>query len=109
MAAGARLGGVARYTGKRAHESSSAPLPTATISVGRDDWANQVINNVVGNLDEEAPNNATVNVNAAKIEQKKRLFHTGRLLELKNLPDGVTEQVISCDFFCLIKLVTYRS
>ena len=30
---------------------------------------------------------------AQKILEKKRKFHTGRVLELKNLPDGCTEQV----------------
>ena len=88
MAAGARLGGVTRYTGRRPNPA----LPTATISVGRDDWANQVINNVVGHLEDEEPVKK-VDAVQLKIEEKKRLFHTGRLLELKNLPDGVTDQV----------------
>jgi len=83
--------------------------PTATISVGGDDWANQVINNVVGSLN-HAPgdyyssdiNNDTHHsqseVDAAvvleKIAEKKRKFHADRTLELKNLPDGATEQDI---------------
>ena len=87
--------------------------PTATISVGGDDWANQVINNVVGSLN-HAPgdyyssdiNNDTHHsqseVDAAvvqeKIAEKKRKFHADRTLELKNLPDGATEQVIKIFF-----------
>ena len=79
--------------------------PTATISVGGDDWANQVINNVVGSdypQQHSPPTDAVQHeeVNAAssaavreKIAEKKRKFHAYRTLELKNLPDGATEQV----------------
>ena len=79
--------------------------PTATISVGGDDWANQVINNVVGSdypQQHSPPTDAVQHeeVNAAssaavreKIAEKKRKFHADRTLELKNLPDGATEQV----------------
>ena len=79
--------------------------PTATISVGGDDWANQVINNVVGSdyPEQHSPPTDAVQheeVNAAssaavreKIAEKKRKFHADRTLELKNLPDGATEQV----------------
>jgi hypothetical protein len=74
--------------------------PTATISVGGDDWANQVINNVVGDhhavIGDHSPSDVHNN-NAAvvleRIAEKKDKFHADRTLELKNLPDGVTEQV----------------
>ena len=87
MAAGARLGGVSLYSGRK----TTLPFPTASISVGGDDWANQVINNVVGcdRVYSEPPPDPV----KTKIAEKKRLFHTGRQLELKNLPDGVTDQV----------------
>ena len=39
-----------------------------------------------------ASNDLTVSVKA-KVLEKKRKFHTGRCLELKNLPDGCVEQV----------------
>lgn len=96
--------------------------PTATISVGGDDWANQVINNVVGSLN-HAPgdyyssdiNNdfhygqsAAAEVDPAvvqeKIAEKKRKFHADRTLELKNLPDGATEQVILTFFYIFFNL-----
>merc|ERR1739838_318716 len=35
----------------------------------------------------------SVEVVKAKVLEKKRKFHTGRSLELKNLPDGCVEQV----------------
>ena len=35
----------------------------------------------------------------AKILEKKRKFHTGRCLELKNLPDGCVEQVSFSEIF----------
>ena len=76
---------------------------TFSVSVGRDDWANQVIDNVVGNSDtdnSEATDNAEQTDEhqhsdpiQSKILEKKRLFHQNRFLELKNLPDCVTEQV----------------
>ena len=97
MAARARLGGLNRYN------SSKGTLPyiaTASVSVGGDDWANQVINNVVGEGGEDHHDNLEQERELAvekKIGEKKRLFHTGRLLELKNLPDGATEQV--CELF----------
>jgi len=66
--------------------------PTATISVGGDDWANQVINNVVGaRSTTSSPDNTAIH---EKIFEKKRKFHADRTLELKNLPDGTTEQDI---------------
>ena len=94
------------------HESSSSSLhsdqvqhQTFSVSVGKDDWANQVIDNVVGNSDtdnSEATDNTddkdehqqgTSDPIQGKILEKKRLFHQNRFLELKNLPDCVTEQV----------------
>ena len=94
------------------HESSSSSLhsdqvqhQSFSVSVGKDDWANQVIDNVVGNSDtdnSEATDNTddkdehqqgTSDPIQGKILEKKRLFHQNRFLELKNLPDCVTEQV----------------
>ena len=94
--------------------SSSSPSPsvsslvndhqTFSVSVGQDDWANQVIDNVVGNSDTDN-SEATDNTEhrdeqqdnsdpiQSKILEKKRLFHQNRFLELKNLPDCVNEQV----------------
>ena len=77
------------------------PFHSASISVGADDWANQVINNVVGGTKPPLPDKDTAaaakrrkkdQVNSL-IGEKLKLFHGDRLLELKNLPDGVTEQV----------------
>ena len=70
-----------------------------SVSVGQDDWAHQVIDNVVGDSsDTHSDNDTQETANnedsvANKILEKKRLFHESRFLELKNLPDGVTEQV----------------
>ena len=61
-----------------------------TVSVGAADWAGQVIDNVVGNWEAAAADNNTVR---DRVRDKIRQFHNGRPLELKNLPDGVTEQV----------------
>ena len=36
-----------------------------------------------------------------RVLEKKRKFHTGRQLELKNLPEGCTEQVRHCLFLIL--------
>ena len=99
------------------------PAPGATVSVGRDSWAGEVMYNIVGfdreNIPAEANKNNLTNVTkhtnnktcdsrtvgehvnvtplannlAERIREKKRLFHSHRNLELKNLPDGVTEQV----------------
>ena len=82
----------------------------ATASVGRGDWASEVLQNVVGGetSTEEtaapvtspptAPPPAPPPLSAEEqlrqvLLQKKRLFHSNRCLELKNLPEGVTEQV----------------
>ena len=82
------------------------PLPSDSreqsfsISVGKDDWANQVINNVVGSNDEndnceddKKDHVKQLDSVQEQILEKKRLFHKTRFLELKNLPDGVTEKV----------------
>lgn len=66
-----------------------------SVTVGRDSWAGQVIDNVVGSESEPpltGPEDQ-LSVVASKIRQKKRLFHANRCLELKNLPDGVREEV----------------
>ena len=82
------------------------PSVFATASVGRGDWASEVLQNVVGGGEETA---SAVPVTSTQTSppptlsaeeqlkllllQKKRLFHSNRCLELKNLPEGVTEQV----------------
>ena len=97
MAASTRLGGpgvtqganIANLT--RGQNIFPQAFPTASVSVGKDDWANQVIDNVVGNGQEWVENRE--DILKKTIVEKKRLFHNNRFLELKNLPDGVTEQV----------------
>ena len=95
MAARARLEGVHRYNSSKGTQPYVA---SASVSVGGDDWANQVINNVVGEVGvgdyqhESQDQDRELEIEK-KIKEKKRLFHTGRLLELKNLPDGATDQV----------------
>ena len=75
-----------------------------SVSVGKDDWAGQVIENVVDSdknsdtesqTDDDTNNDQHSDVNNVqqRVLEKKRLFHESRFLELKNLPDGVTEQV----------------
>ena len=69
------------------------------VETGRDNWAGEVIENVVGREEEE--HEASVREGREghlsplenKILQKKRLFHASRCLELKNLPDGVRDEV----------------
>ena len=69
------------------------------VETGRDNWAGEVIENVVGS--EEVEHEASVREGREghlsplenKILQKKRLFHASRCLELKNLPDGVRDEV----------------
>ena len=51
---------------------------------------------------EIGPTNATVDkaiLVKRKILERKRKFHTGRPLELKNLPEGCTEQVSKFNFY----------
>ena len=96
--------------------NSSEPVDTFSVSVGSDSWAGEVINNVVGSTQSSSssssasvtppsssaasvtPSEASDQATAldpvqAKILEKKRLFHKNRFLELKNLPETVTEQV----------------
>ena len=96
--------------------NSSEPVDTFSVSVGSDSWAGEVINNVVGSTQSSSssssasvtpqsssaasvtPSEASDQAPAldtvqAKILEKKRLFHKNRFLELKNLPETVTEQV----------------
>ena len=84
--------------------------PTVSASVGHDHWANDVLKAVdkAASYDGSAGSNSpesycdsenggrlldSVEVVKAKVLEKKRKFHTGRSLELKNLPDGCVEQV----------------
>merc|ERR1719220_397261 len=93
----------------------------ATASVGRGDWASEVLQNVVGGETTEetaapvtspptAPPPAPPPLSAEEqlrqvLLQKKRLFHSNRCLELKNLPEGVTEQDIRAAF-CDLELTS---
>ena len=82
--------------------NSGRPLyASATVSVGGGDWASEVLSNVVPDQQhedepkvqaEEADESPEEKVRKIVLE-KKRLFHSQRCLELKNLPEGVTEQV----------------
>ena len=95
--------------------NSSEAVDTFSVSVGSDSWAGEVINNVVGSTSTSSsaaasvtpPSSSAASVTPsepgdqapaldpvqAKILEKKRLFHKNRFLELKNLPETVTEQV----------------
>ena len=97
--------------------NSSETVDTFSVSVGSDNWAGEVINNVVGSTQSSSSSSAAASVTPpsssaasvtpsepgdqapaldpvqAKILEKKRLFHKNRFLELKNLPETVTEQV----------------
>ena len=94
---------------------ASEDEPTVSASVGHDHWANDVLKAVdkakAESIDGSAGSNSpesycdsetgvsrfnvdnSVEVVKAKVLEKKRKFHTGRSLELKNLPDGCVEQV----------------
>ena len=88
--------------------SQSDPQSSSfSVSVGRDNWAGEVIDNVVGDSDQgqqhqqqrEQQQQPPVREQQldpvqAKTLEKKRIFHKNRFLELKNLPEGVTEQVL---------------
>ena len=95
MAASTRLGGPAvtnvANLASRGQNIFPQAFPTASVSVGQDDWANQVIDNVVGSSQDWSETRE--DILKKTIVEKKRLFHNHRNLELKNLPDGVTEQV----------------
>jgi len=96
----ARLGGPTLTPGaniaSRGQNIFPQVFPTASVSVGKDDWANQVIDNVVGSGQEWGESREESLKKT--ILEKKRLFHSHRYLELKNLPDGVTEQDIRTAF-----------
>lgn len=73
---------------------SATPVVHASASVGHDHWANDVMSAVSEPV--AAPSTSSESEAddlAGKILEKKRKFHSGRALELKNLPDGCTEQV----------------
>ena len=66
------------------------------VQTGRDNWAGEVIENVVGSEEEEHQSSVReddLSQVENKILQKKRMFHASRYLELKNLPDGVRDEV----------------
>ena len=65
------------------------------VETGRDNWAGEVIENVVGSEEEVREEDLSPVEN--KILEKKRLFHASRCLELKNLPDGVRDEVKTRD------------
>jgi len=103
MAASTRLGGPGVTQGanianlaSRGQNIFPQAFPTASVSVGQDDWATQVIDNVVGSPQEWVESRE--DILKKTIVEKKRLFHNNRFLELKNLPDGVTEQDIRTAF-----------
>ena len=97
----------------------------ATASVGRGDWASEVLQNVVGGETTEetaapvtspptAPPPAPPPLSAEEqlrqvLLQKKRLFHSNRCLELKNLPEGVTEQVRTEEIFQKKKYLWFKT
>ena len=66
-----------------------------SVTVGRDSWAGQVIDNVVGSESEQGDRREDDPLSAVenKIRHNKRQFHANRCLELKNLPEGVREEV----------------
>ena len=97
-------------------EAEENVVPTVSASVGHDHWANDVLNKVTSNnSDRSSGSNSpesycdgasdpgvglpgqrvldSAETIKAKVLEKKRKFHTGRCLELKNLPDGCVEQV----------------
>ena len=93
----------------------AASAPGGVVSAARESGTNnvsvsayvghdQLISNVFGNSDpssvpDEKPEAAVAPADgegdpvSRLVVEKKRKFHSGRLLELKNLPDGCTEQV----------------
>lgn len=95
-------------SGSSAEELVEALQPTVSASVGHDHWANDVLKAVDKSSGSNSPESCsstgglndsadTLEVIKSKVLEKKRKFHTGRCLELKNLPDGCVEQV-SCHF-----------
>ena len=101
---------------------SDQPSSSFSVSVGSDNWAGEVIDNVVGDSDQgpqqqqqqqqsdqqQQPHVSEQQLDSvqAKTLEKKRIFHKNRFLELKNLPEGVTEQVT---VIVLCKVVSHLS
>ena len=99
---------------------SDPPSSSFSVSVGSDNWAGEVIDNVVGDSDQgqqqqqqqsdqqQQPHVSEQQLDSvqAKTLEKKRIFHKNRFLELKNLPEGVTEQVT---VIVLCKVVSHLS
>lgn len=99
--------------------------PTVSASVGHDHWANDVLKAVdkanssgsgspesycdseTGQDGKQASVLSAQDVIKAKILEKKRKFHTGRSLELKNLPDGCVEQVRNYTVFFRKQSLSY--
>ena len=95
--------------------AAAASAPGGVVSAARESGTNnvsvsayvghdQLISNVFGNSDPSsvpdekpeavaAPADVEGDPVSRLVVEKKRKFHSGRLLELKNLPDGCTEQV----------------
>ena len=99
-----------RFQPQEDHEAVG--VPTVSASVGHDHWANDVLNKVTsGSSGSNSPESYcdgasdhgghrvldSAEAIKAKVLEKKRKFHTGRCLELKNLPDGCVEQVRPVD------------
>ena len=107
-----------RPTGATAAPALAPAAPgifaSASVSVGQADWASEVIHNVVGDKRRSSDDGAQEASEASEaseaprspspplgheervrraVLERKRKFHSQRCLELKNLPDGVTEQV----------------
>ena len=94
---------------------SDHPSSSFSVSVGRDNWAGEVIDNVVGASDQsqgdQQPhvNEQQLDSVQAKTLEKKRIFHKNRFLELKNLPEGVTEQVTEIVLCKMVKSSVHLS
>ena len=107
--AAAQAAAVAGSAASNAKDAKDVPVRLGvSASVGHDHWANDVLSAVADNdADREASPPAVTSAEqtqpqqpepaldpvAAKVAEKKRKFHSGRMLELKNLPDGCTEEV----------------
>ena len=88
---------VAAATATHAGAKTPASALGVSASVGHDHWANDVLSVVPTPVNESSDDKSSVDdpadLVARKVLEKKRKFHAGRLLELKNLPDGCSEQV----------------
>lgn len=111
------VGGVSSVVGPNSAGQIKSAVPKSvhhpqlgvSASVGHDHWANHVLSAVQDHREGAAaaaaeaatePAASTVAATGSSgpsvkeiILEKKRKFHSGRMLELKNLPDGCTEQV----------------